>query len=98
MADACVYLLTNLDADELYSSGVTHINLGSGRDLSIKELALTIREVVGYEGEIVFDTSKPDGTLRKLLDISRLEKLGWKSSTDFKSGLEKAYEWFNKYR
>ena len=94
MADACVYLLENLDADELYSSGVTHINIGSGQDLSIKELAMTVGTVIGYKGVITFDATKPDGTPRKLLDVSRLEKFCWKSKIGLEQGLIKAYHWY----
>jgi GDP-L-fucose synthase len=94
MADACVFLLENLDADELYSSGITHINIGSGVDLSIKELAYTIRDVIGFVGKLAFDAAKPDGTPRKLLDVSRLKKLGWSYHTDLKTGLTKSYESF----
>ena len=93
MADACVLVLQNLGAEELYSSGVTHINIGSGQDISIRELALTIGGVVGYEGEIKFDTTKPDGMPRKLLDVSRLEQFGWKSRVELKTGLKNTYQW-----
>ena len=96
LADACVYLLENLEAEKLYSSGVSHINIGSGRDLSIKELAETIQGVIGYKGRIIFDTSKPDGTLRKLLDISLLNKLGWEYKTVLISGLIKTYDHYRR--
>jgi GDP-L-fucose synthase len=98
MADACIHLLENLDAAELYASGITHINIGSGVDLSIKELALTVREVVGFDGALKFDATKPDGTPRKLLDVSRLEKLGWKYQTELKAGLTEAYKSFRKLK
>ena len=94
MADACVYLLENLDADELYSSGVTHINIGSGQDLSIKELAMTVGTVIGYKGVITFDATKPDGTPRKLLDVSRLEKFCWKSKIGLEQGLIKTVDFY----
>jgi GDP-L-fucose synthase len=70
---------------------LSHINVGYGSDLTIKEAALTVAEVVGYQGEIEFDSSKPDGTFRKLMDSSRLEKLGWKASIALKQGLQQAY-------
>jgi GDP-L-fucose synthase len=98
MADACVHLLENLSAKELYSSGVTHINIGSGDEISIRELADTIRGVVGFNGRIVFDSSKPDGTLRKLLDVSRLEKAGWKHKVNLKLGLSRIYEWYKMHQ
>jgi len=94
MAYACVYLLENLDADALYSSGVTHINIGSGIDLSIKELALAVRDVVGYKGKIIFDTAKPDGTPRKLLHIQKLTNAGWKYSTKLADGIKNGYSWY----
>jgi len=94
MADACVYLMENLDAEELYSSGVTHINIGSGQDLSIKELAITVGEIVGFKGELVFDTTKPDGTLRKLLNVDRLISRNWKPKISLEEGLKKTYIWY----
>jgi len=94
MADACVHLMKNLDADELYASGVTHINIGSGSDQSIKELAIMVRKTVGFKGEIIFDTIKPDGTPHKLLDVSRLEEFAWKSKVELKTGLNKTYQWY----
>ena len=96
MANACVYLLGNLEAEELYSSGITHINIGSGQDLSIRELAMTVGDVVGYEGKILFDTSKPDGTLRKLLNVDRLNKLGWKHKYSLEEGIDKDYIFYIK--
>jgi GDP-L-fucose synthase len=64
------------------------------KKISIKELALTIQAVVGFEGELVFDTSKPDGTPRKLMDVSRLKDLGWHAQTDLKTGIEQTYAWY----
>lgn len=87
LADACVHLMNNY-SDE------THVNVGTGEDVEIRELAQIIKKVVGYEGEIVNDLSKPDGTPRKLLDVSLLESTGWKYSTDLKEGIEKVYKWF----
>jgi len=94
MADACVFLLENLDADELYNSGVTHINIGSGRDLTIRELATTVGEVIGFDGEIKFDSTKPDGIQQKLLDINRQKTMGWLPKVTFYDGLKKTYEWY----
>jgi len=87
LADACVYMM---DLDSEYGL----INVGSGVEVSIRELAELICEVVGYPGELVFDASKPDGTPRKLLDSSRLNALGWRAATDLRTGLEKVYAWF----
>lgn len=73
---------------------LSHINVGTGKDVTIRELAETIAKVVGFEGEIHFDSSKPDGTPRKLLDVSRLHGLGWRASIDFLEGLHTTYAWF----
>ena len=87
LAEACVYLMNNYSGDET-------VNLGTGKEVTIKELAETVKEVVGYEGNLTFDTSKPDGTPRKLLDVSKLEGLGWKYHTELKDGIKLAYEDF----
>ena len=87
LADACVHLMLHYDEEQL-------INVGVGTDVSIGELAALVREVVGFEGEIVYDTSKPDGTPRKLLDVSRLHALGWHASTPLGEGIASTYEWF----
>ena len=96
MAEACVYVM-NL-AKEQYDKNVqpmlSHINVGTGVDCTINELAQTMAKVVGFDGELVFDTSKPDGTPRKLLDVNRLKKLGWQSTITLEQGLEKTYSWF----
>jgi GDP-L-fucose synthase len=84
LAAACVYLMLHYDEKEL-------VNIGTGEDLSIRELAETVKEVVCYEGDIVFDSSKPDGTPRKLMDVSKLHELGWKHSVELKEGLVQAY-------
>lgn len=87
LADACVYLMKRYDSGEI-------INIGVGKDISIKELALMIKQIVGFEGELVFDTTKPDGTPRKLLDVSRLQKMGWEARISLKKGIKDTYEWF----
>ena len=87
LADAAVFLMENYDDSDI-------VNVGTGEDITIAELADTVKNVTGFEGEIVFDTSKPDGTPRKLLDVSKLHGLGWKHKIDLRSGLEKAYQWF----
>ena len=86
-ADACVFLMQRYSDDE-------HVNVGSGEDLPIIDLARMVCEVVGFDGEIRLDTSKPDGTPRKLRDVSRLEALGWKSKIGLEEGLQDAYRWF----
>ena len=96
MADACVFVM-NL-SHKAYQSETqpiyTHINVGVGRDCSISELAQAVASVIDYTGEIQWDASKPDGTPRKLLDVSRLARLGWTTKTNFKEGLQRTYDWF----
>ncbi|MFA7343347.1 MAG: GDP-L-fucose synthase [Terrimicrobiaceae bacterium] len=87
LADACVFLLENYDSPEI-------INIGCGEDVTIRELAETVCEVVGYTGTLVFDPSKPDGTPRKLLDMQKLFGLGWKPKIPLRDGIRNAYEWF----
>lgn len=87
LADACVYLMNTYSGNET-------VNLGTGKELSIKELAELVKKVVGFKGDISFDTTKPDGTPRKLLDVSKLEKLGWKYKTELEDGIKLAYEDF----
>ncbi len=87
LADACYFLLQNYNEQEF-------VNIGTGVDCTIKELAETIKEVVGFEGDLVWNTDKPDGTPRKLMDVSRLEKLGWKHSVSLREGIEKTYAIF----
>lgn len=89
LADACVFLMQEYNGREL-------VNIGTGEDLSIRELAEAVKAVTGYEGEIVFDASKPDGTPRKLMDVSKLHQLGWQHKTDLKTGLTLAYSDFVK--
>ena len=76
LADALYYLIEKIDAKDLYENGLTHINIGTGEDLTIAELAVIVKKITGYEGEIIYDSSKPDGTPRKLLDVTRLHELG----------------------
>lgn len=87
MADACIYLMENYEGNDFF-------NIGTGKEITIKGLVELIKEVVGYEGEIVWDSSKPDGTPRKLLDVSRLESQGWKYKMKLKDGVKEAYEWY----
>lgn len=87
LADACVFLMNNYTGNEI-------VNIGVGNDLPIKELAEKIQEVVGFKGEIKFDTTKPDGTPRKLVDVTKLNSLGWKAATSLEDGLKRAYQWF----
>lgn len=94
MADACLHVLQNLEAKDLYQQNISQINIGSGEEISIYELAKKISEIVKYNGEIKFDLNKPDGTLRKLLDCSRLNKLGFKSKINIDHGLKSTYNWY----
>ena len=87
LADACVFLLKNY-------SGAEHINVGVGEDISIKDLAEKIRGATGFEGAITWDPSKPDGTMLKRMDVSRIHALGWRATTTFEKGLKTAYDWF----
>ncbi len=96
LANACFYLMNNINAEDIYNKNITHINIGTGEDLSIADVSEIVKEVVGFEGMIKYDTSKPDGTPRKLLDVNRLHQLGWKHSISLKDGIEKAYHWFLK--
>lgn len=96
LADACLFVMGLSDAD--YASITTpmasHLNVGVGEDVSIRELAELIRQVVGFSGEIRWDTSKPDGTPRKLLDVSRLKQLGWQAQTPLQAGITATYRWY----
>lgn len=87
MADGCVFLMESYDGEE-------HVNIGTGKEVTIRELAEMIKEVIGFEGELKFNMDKPDGTPRKLLDVSKLESLGWKYKIELKNGIKSAYEWF----
>lgn len=87
LADACIFLMNTYDSGEI-------VNIGTGIEVSIAELAATVKEVVEYTGDIVYDSTKPDGTPRKLLDCSKIHGLGWRHSTDFRSGIELAYRDF----
>jgi GDP-L-fucose synthase len=96
LADAC-YFIMNLDNDRferIFQDGQTPlINIGFGKDISIQELAVMIQEIVGFDGDIHFDRTKPDGTPQKLLDISKIQNLGWKPTTSLKEGIRKTYAW-----
>ena len=87
LAEACIFLLDN------YSDSMP-INIGTGHEVTIKELANKICEIVGYDGELIFDTSKPDGTPRKVVDVNKINMLGWEAKTSLSNGLKTSYEWF----
>lgn len=99
MADACVFLLESRDFKDTYKPEDkeiknTHINIGTGIDISIKELALTIKKIVGYDGELYFNDTKPDGTMVKLTDPSKLHSLGWKHKVELEEGIQTMYDWY----
>ena len=101
MANACVFIMEQVDFKDLKHEGAseirnTHINLGSGKDISIKDLAQLIKEIVGFKGVLNFNTSKPDGTLQKLTDVSKLSSLGWNYKIELKEGIEDLYNWYLK--
>lgn len=101
MADACVFLLENRDFKDTYNKNQkeiinTHINIGTGVDISIKELAELIREIVGFKGELYFNTDKPDGTMVKLTDPSKLHSLGWKHRVELEDGIRTIFKWYLK--
>ena len=87
LADACLYLLDHYDGNEYF-------NIGSGQEISIMELAKLVKRITGYQGELVFDPTKPDGTQRKLTDISRIQAAGWRPQIDLETGIRRTYEWF----
>ena len=87
LADACLFLMENYD-------GAQHVNVGSGKDVSIKELAELIRKTVGFKGELTFNTSKPDGKPRTLMDVSTMAKMGWKYQIELEDGIQSVYAAF----
>ena len=105
MADACVFLLKNIDFKDILNTEClthtaknevrnTHINIGTGKDISIKELAELIKNIIGFKGELYFNIEKPDGTMKKLTDVSKLNSLGWKYKMDLESGIKEMYKWY----
>jgi GDP-L-fucose synthase len=110
MADACVYLMEKVDFKDIvlqnnsklktqnstFSNEVrnTHLNIGTGKDISIKELAYLIKDIIGFKGEFYFNTSKPDGTMKKVTDVSKLHSLGWRHTRELEDGIKRVYEWY----
>jgi GDP-L-fucose synthase len=94
LAEAIVFMMSDINAKDLYDNNITHLNVGSGKDLSITDLASLIAEIIGFTGNIIYDTSKPDGTPQKLMDVSRINSLGWKYKTELKDGILKTYNFF----
>jgi GDP-L-fucose synthase len=97
MANACIHIMKSVNfSDLIHSDEVrnTHINIGTGEEISIAELAILIADVVGYKGEFHFDTSKPDGTMRKLTDVSKLHSLGYKHEVSLREGIQRVFQWY----
>jgi GDP-L-fucose synthase len=99
MADACVFIMEKRDFKHTYSDGQeeirnTHINIGTGKDISIAELAQKIKKIIGFNGELVFNTNKPDGTMKKLTDVSKLNALGWRHKIELDEGINTMFQWY----
>lgn len=101
MADACVFIMENRDFSDTFKNAQkeirnTHINIGTGIDISIKELALTIKKIIDFKGDLVFNSDKPDGTMKKLTDVTKLNELGWEHTVTLEEGIKKVYNWYVK--
>ncbi|MEO5182506.1 GDP-L-fucose synthase, partial [Bacteroides ovatus] len=101
MADASVFVMEHVDFKDTYKEGSKdirncHINIGTGKEITIRQLAERIVETVGYQGKLTFDSSKPDGTMRKLTDPSKLHSLGWHHKIEIEEGVQRMYEWYLK--
>lgn len=101
MADACVFIMENRDFEDCYDTSTkeirnTHINIGTGKDISIKELSELIKESIGFTGNLYFNTEKPDGTMKKLTDVTKLHDLGWEHKVELEAGVKKIYGWYTK--
>jgi GDP-L-fucose synthase len=94
LASAVIYCLENIEAKDIYEQGISHINCGSEDEVSISELMYIIQDAVDYNGKIVFDKTKPDGTFRKKMDNTRIQNLGYKNTTSLADGIKKTYSWF----
>jgi len=99
MADACIFLMENVDFKNTYSEAQkeirnTHINIGTGEEISISELAETIKRIIGFKGELIYNSDRPDGTLRKLTNVSKLHALGWKHKINLENGIIQMYDWY----
>lgn len=94
LAHAIIFMMEKINAEDLYENKITHLNVGTGKDITISDLANLISDIVGYKGKIDYDTTKPDGTPRKLMDVTRLNSLGWKYKTELDEGIRLTYKWF----
>jgi len=96
LADACVFLMKNIDAPDMAKLCNDYfVNVGTGEDIKIKDLAILIKDIVGFKGEIMHDLTKPDGTPRKLLDVNKINQLGWKAKTSLEEGIKSVYSYYN---
>lgn len=96
MAEACLFVMNCVEAAKLYKTGLTHLNIGAGEEISIADLADMIKRIVSYRGTISFDSTKPDGTPRKLLGVERMKALGWQHQISLSKGIKQTYEWYLK--
>ena len=98
MADACIFIMKNVDFKDLVGGKNeirnTHINIGTGSDITIKDLSILISKTIDYNGSISFDSSKPDGTMKKLTNVSKINSLGWKQKIEIEEGVNKLWEWY----
>ena len=94
LAEAALFMLENVDAKMVNDMGISHLNVGSGEEISIKNLTYLIKDIVGYDGKIIFDSKKPDGAPRKLLDCTIIKNLGWKSKVPLSIGIKRLYRWY----
>ena len=94
LAEAILFCMVTLNAEELYNMGISQLNIGTGEEVSISNLAKIVKKIVGYNGEIIFDNSKPDGMARRLVDVTKIHKLGWYHQIKLEEGLKKTYQWF----
>jgi len=95
LAQACIFLMENVDAEDMEKLCPDYfVNIGTGEDLKIKDLAMMIKDIVGFKGDILHDLSKPDGTPRKLLDVSKIKQLGWEPKVSLEEGIRRTYGWY----
>ena len=94
LADASIFVMKNVNFDSLKSEQETHLNVGSGEFLSIKELAFLIKDIVGFNGDIKFNADKPDSTMDRMLDTSKIKSLGWKHKINLEEGVKMLYQWY----
>jgi len=94
MANAAIFIMQNIDASDIYERQILHLNVGTGKDISIENLAILIRDIIGFKGNILYDTEKPDGMLEKCLDVSRLNDLGWQYRISLSEGIRHTYDYY----